>query len=183
MARVLSGKGSVGVAMMAGRGVWGCGLCPGDGGGCGDCRVAPVAALPPFPPPASPHRVAPAHSCHQNPSLSPPHCGANEFSREPPQAQHAGRPHPRPRSPGPASEGPLAASESAQGVGEARPKRRRGCTVLAVTRSPGHRPGTKTHEGLAREERAGGLLPIRPEPGLALLGFSVSDSSGTNCSP
>lgn len=65
----------------------------------------------------SPHRVAPAHSCHQNPSLSPPHCGANEFSCEAPQAQHVGRSHPQPGGPGPALEGPQPAFKSAQGVG------------------------------------------------------------------
>lgn len=64
---------------------------------CRHCRVAPVAAPPTCPPSLSPPCVAPAHSCHQNPSLSPPHCGANEFSREAPRAQHVASSTPGPR--------------------------------------------------------------------------------------
>lgn len=99
--------------LFVGRGVWRvCVLWPGFAM-IVDCGSATLPSSP------SPHCVAPAHSCHQNPSLSPPHCGANEFSCEAPQAQHVGQPHPQPSGPGPASEGPSPAFDSAQGIGKA----------------------------------------------------------------
>lgn len=139
-----------------------------------------TVAWPPWPLPhpsslRSPHCVAPAHSCPQHPSLSPPCCGANEFSREAPEAQHVGWLHPRPGGPRPASEGPSPAFESAQGVRGPRPEACWGPWFghSSILRAP-PRTAEKAH-------RPGLGLPVRPEPSLALwvsLDLALPLSSG-----
>lgn len=150
-----------GVAMFVGAGpLAGVGVC----NGCG-VRLPDPSSSP------SPHCVAPAHSCHQNSSLSPPHCGANEFSCEAPQAQHVGQPHPRPRGPGPASEGPLLACLGIHTRRRGGPRR----DVLGSRSRPEPGPERATQTvlpstcagSLAWGEPAGSHFPVRPAPSLA----------------
>lgn len=160
--------------MVGQRGLEGCGRCPGRGWG------TVTVAWPPWPLPhpsslPSPRCVAPAHSCPQHPSLSPPRCGADEFSREGPEAQHVGWLHPRPGGPRPASEGPSPAFESAQGVRGPRPET---CWGPRFGHSSLLRAPPRTAE---KAPRPGLGLPVRPEPSLALgvsLDLALPLSSG-----
>lgn len=149
-------------------------------GCCKDCRVAPVQLLPPFLP-LSPlpawlqhTAVTRIHLCHH------PTVGLMSSPVKPPQAQHVGRPHPRPGGPGPASEGPQPAFESvhetrerldprAAGVHDARPR----------AQSPGSSAGRTCTRGLAWGEPALGSSASS----LASWGFSSPSSLGRCLTP
>lgn len=164
------GKGSMGVAVMAGGGVWRvCGLCPGGPGGAVTVewplwQLSHPACLPPTLAAWLQHTaVTRIHLCHR------PTAGLMSSSVK--ALEHSTWAGP---APGPEAQG-LPPDRAA------RPTRCRG-PQFQVLRAP---PGRPCCENARRPGvgRAGGLHPVGPEPSLALPGFSVSDCSGTNWSP